>query len=149
MSILENMELHTLKKITEKTKRRVGRGHGSGRSKTSGRGTKGQKARRNIPLHFEGGALPLTKRMPFLRGKGRNPTLSPKSVAVNVGDLNVLKGEITIESLIAGNIVSENAKKCGVKILGKGDLTQALTVKIPVSKSAREKIEKAGGIIQI
>src|SRR5579872_2876156 len=100
------MELHSLPKTITKAKRRVGRGHGSGRSKTAGRGTKGQKARRSIPLHFEGGALPLTKRLPFLRGKGRNAALSIKSMPVNVDQLNTLAAgaEVTIESLIKNKI---------------------------------------------
>ncbi|MGH7246320.1 MAG: uL15 family ribosomal protein, partial [Candidatus Levyibacteriota bacterium] len=60
------MNLSQLSPIVEKKKRRAGQGHGSGRVKTSDRGTKGQKARRNIPMRFEGGALPLVKRLPFL-----------------------------------------------------------------------------------
>ena len=70
------MELNKLAKTTVKTKKRLGQGHGSGRVKTSGRGTKGQKARGKIPLRFEGGALPLIKRMPFHRGKGKNKGFS-------------------------------------------------------------------------
>src|SRR5258708_36664720 len=90
------MDLSNLKKITSKRKRRVGLGHGSGRGKTSGRGTKGQKARGKIPLDFEGGALPLMKRLPFLRGKGKNFPRS-KKYGVNVGVLNMLPKGSTVE----------------------------------------------------
>ncbi len=143
--------LNQLTKITTKGKRRLGLGHGSGRSKTSGRGTKGQKARRKIALSFEGGALPLIKRMPFLRGKNRNNPFTKNPVVLNVSDLNVLsKGSIVdIKSLVGAKLVKENeAKKKGVKILGDGELTIALTVKLPVSQSAQTKIEKAGGKVE-
>lgn len=144
--------LNNLTKITKTSKKRLGQGHGSGRSKTSGRGTKGQKARRNISLSFEGGALPLIKRMPFLRGKNRNNSFQVAKVILNVADLQVLgKGAVVdIKSLAKANLVKENeVKKNGLKILGHGDLTIALTVKLPVSKSAKEKIEKAGGTVEL
>jgi large subunit ribosomal protein L15 len=144
------MSLHTLVKITKKAKRRLGLGHGSGRSKTSGRGTKGQKARRRIALSFEGGALPLIKRMPFLRGKNRNNSYNQKPVVLNVEDLSSFaKGAtVDVKSLIAAKLVKQNeVKKKGVKILGSGELTIALTVKVPVSAVAKTKIEKAGGSV--
>ncbi len=139
-----------LNKTTTKKLRRLGRGSGSGRGKTSGRGTKGQKARRNIALGFEGGALPLIKRLPFMRGKGRNNSLQAKPVVINVKVLDLLpaKTVVDIEALIKHNIVvPSEAKKFGVKILGDGELSKALTVKLPVTKSARKKIEKAGGSV--
>jgi large subunit ribosomal protein L15 len=143
------MELSKLNKVTTKKKRRVGLGHGSGRGKTSGRGTKGQKARGNVPLDFEGGALPLMKRLPFLRGKGKNFARS-KKYGVNVGVLNMLPKDATvdIEILAKYKIVKlDDAKEYGVKILGDGELQVALTVKLPVSKQAAEKIIKAGGTV--
>jgi large subunit ribosomal protein L15 len=73
------MNLNNLAKITTKPKRRLGQGHGSGRVKTSGRGTKGQNARSNRSLSFEGGALPLIKRLPFRRGKGKNKVFKKHS----------------------------------------------------------------------
>ncbi len=145
------MELHQLSKITTKGKRRLGQGHGSGRVKTSGRGTKGQKARYDIPLDFEGGALPLIKRLPFLRGKDRNHSIQAEAIAINVSSLNSLpaKTEITLDNLIKLNIIDRSeAFKRGVKILGNGDLKVALSVKVPVSKSAEQKIIKAGGSIE-
>ena len=144
------MNLSDLQKLTTKRKKRVGLGHGSGRGKTSGRGTKGLKARNDVPLDFEGGALPLIKRLPFLRGKGRNKSLQTKSFVLNVSDLNKLpKGAtVDIETLAKHNlVVLVDAKSAGVKILGDGDLTVALTVKVPASKTAAEKIIKAGGTI--
>lgn len=145
------MNLHELTKIKTKSKKRVGLGHGSGRGKTSGRGTKGQKARNSVPLRFEGGALPLTKRLPFLRGKNRNKSLQEKPVVLNVNLLNAFpKGTvITEEALIKqGLVTAELVEQKGVKILGNGDLSVALTVKLPVSKGAAEKISKAGGTVE-
>src|SRR5436190_22031478 len=95
------MNLTNLQKIKTKKKRRIGLGHGSGRGKTAGRGTKGQKARGRVPLDFEGGALPLIKRMPFLRGKGRNYSLKSKPLIINVSALNLLPKNsiVDLESL--------------------------------------------------
>lgn len=146
------MELHNLPKTTTKSLRRVGRGHGSGRVKTSGRGTKGQKARRDIKLHFEGGALPLIKRLPFLKGKGRNKTLSVSPVILNISDFSTIpsKTVVDVDYLVKNKIiVSKEFLINGVKVLGDGDLSVALTVKLPVSKSAKEKIEKAGGSVEL
>lgn len=145
------MKLSTLPKITDKAQKRIGQGLGSGRGKTSGRGTKGQKARGSIKLSFEGGALPLIKRLPALRGKDRNKVFKKKPIIVNLALFSFLpKGTvIDIESLIKHNIIKSDAKIYGVKILGDGTLTSPFTVKLPVSKGAREKIEKAGGKVEI
>lgn len=143
--------LNNLPKTTTKSKRRLGLGHGSGRSKTSGRGTKGQKARRKIALSFEGGALPLIKRMPFLRGKNRNNSFNQKPVVLNMKDLaSFAKGAtVDVKSLVAARLVRESeVKKKGIKLLGNGEVTVALSVKIPVSASAKAKIEKAGGSVE-
>lgn len=145
------MNLNSLEKIKTKGKKRVGLGHGSGRGKTSGRGQKGQKSRNSVPLQFEGGALPLTKRLPFLRGKGRNKPLHEKEQVLNVSALNVFSANATVdlESLAKQKLVKlEDAKKTGVKILGDGDLNVAVKVALPVSKGAAEKITKAGGTVE-
>ena len=76
------MKLSNLHPIVRRPKKRIGRGHGSGKVKTSGRGTKGQKARDSVPLGFEGGQLSLIKRLPLLRGKGRNASMKVKAFAV-------------------------------------------------------------------
>ncbi len=145
------MNLSHVTKLKTKSKKRVGQGHGSGRGKTAGRGTKGQKARNKVAIYFEGGALPLTKRLPFLRGKGRNRSLQEKPYIINVQALNVFPKDaiVDIESLAKQNIVPlESAKKKGVKILGDGELQVALTIKLQASKGAAEKITKAGGKVE-
>lgn len=142
------MKLDKLTKVTQTNKKRLGQGHGSGRGKTGGRGTKGQKARGKVSLTFEGGALPLIKRLPFRRGKGRNKVFKKGPAVVNVRALNLLKkgSVINLEALIKNHIVDESdAKRYGVKILGDGKVDIALTVSLPVSKGAKAKIEKAGG----
>jgi large subunit ribosomal protein L15 len=145
------MNLTELEKIKTKRKKRVGQGHGSGRGKTSGRGMKGQKARGDVPLDFEGGALPLIKRLPLLRGKGRNKSLKEKPYVINVGLLNKLpkNAVVDLETLAKHGLIKlDSAKQRGVKILGEGDITVSLTVKLPSSKQALEKITKAGGSVE-
>ena len=142
------MNIHTLPAVVGTKKRRLGQGHGSGRGKTGGRGTKGQKARGKIPLRFEGGALALIKRMPFHRGKGRNKVFRKKPIVINIKILNLFKKDekVNIKSLSLYNIVDEKeAQIYGVKILGDGDLKNPLIVELPTSASALKKIEKAGG----
>ncbi|MBI2074401.1 MAG: 50S ribosomal protein L15 [Candidatus Levybacteria bacterium] len=146
------MKLHNSPKITTKRNRRLGQGHGSGRVKTSGRGTKGQNARSSRSLLFEGGALSLIKRLPFRRGRGKNKVFRKKPLVINIKVLNLLPKNsiVSIETLIKSHLVDDkDAKAYGVKILGDGALNVPLTIKLPVSKSAREKIEKAGGKIEL
>jgi len=146
------MKLSSLLKVTAKTKRRLGQGHGSGRGKTGGRGTKGQNAKGDRSLNFEGGALTIIKRLPFLKGKGKNKSFKDKPIAVNVKELNGLKKGtvVDVKSLVENKIVSaEEAKRFGVKILADGELTVSLIVKLPVSKEALKKIEKAGGKVEL
>lgn len=147
------MELHKLPKLLKSPKKkRLGRGHGSGRGKTAGRGTKGQKAREKVKIGFEGGQLPLIKRLPLRRGKGRNKSLKRDPIVVNVKYLNILakESEVTLDTLIRANIIKEDeARSFGVKILGDGHLDIPLIVKLPCSHGAKEKIEKAGGKVAI
>jgi len=146
------MNINSLIKTTEKSKRRLGQGHGSGRVKTSGRGTKGQNARNKVPLYFEGGALPLIKRLPFRRGKGKNKLFKKKPIVINVKALSLLGKDtvVDLKTLVKHNIVDEKeAKIYGVKILGDGELKLPLTIKLPISKSAIEKVKKAGGRIEL
>ena len=144
-----NMELHDLPRLKERSKRRLGRGHGSGRGKTSGRGTKGQKAKEKIGLAFEGGIVPIIKRLPMRHGKGRNKSLRKKPIIVNVKVLNLLpKGSVVdLDFLLQHKIVDGEAKDVGIKILGEGELTVSLAVKLPTSKGAKMKIEKAKGTV--
>jgi len=139
--------LDNLEKVTTKNQKRVGRGYGSGKAKTAGRGTKGRKARGKVPLFFEGGALPLIKRMPLLRGMGRNKSFKTKPIEVDLKDLDrFTKGTIVDAKKLADEgIISQNMVRRGVKILNNGEITKALKVKTFVTKGAALKIEKAGG----
>lgn len=147
------MNLSQTPKITTKKLRRLGQGHGSGRSKTSGRGTKGQKSRGKIPFtKYSGGSLAFVKSLPFLRGKEKNYSLQSAALPISVGQLNVLpKGSVVdVKMLVEKKIVeAKSVKSRPVKILGTGDLAIALTVKLPVSASAKAKIEKAGGSVEL
>jgi large subunit ribosomal protein L15 len=145
------MELHALPSISARGKKRLGLGHGSGRGKTAGRGTKGQKARNKVPLRFEGGALALTKRIPFLRGKMRNKSLQAKPVVINLDIISRLPAESIVDlvTLRKYNLVSDAAEVVGIKILGAGEVKNSYTVKLPTSKSAAEKIAKAGGSVEV
>ena len=143
--------LSNLPKTTIRPKKRLGRGQGSGKGKTSTRGTKGQKARGKIKQTFEGGQLPLIKRLPFIRGRNKNRPLNFRPLVINIKILNIFpeNSEITIESLIKNNIVkSMDAKKFGVKILGDGKLEKPLIIKLPISNRAKAKIEAAGGKVE-
>ena len=121
------MEVHELPKTVTRSKKRLGQGHGSGRGKTSGRGTKGQKARGKINASFEGGQLPLIKRLPLKRGKDRNKSLKKKQLAVNVKYLNIFEKDavVNLASLIKAGILDAGAVKETVKILGDGELKVA------------------------
>lgn len=141
------MKFEQLVKTVSKSKKRVGRGLGSGKGKTAGRGTKGQKARGKVALGFIGGTLPMYKKFPFKRGIG-NPKRSAKMVTLSLGKLAVFTEGATVDlqSVVEKGLVSEsNAKKYGVKITGMGEVTKNLAVKLPVSGQAAVKIEKAGG----
>lgn len=142
------MLLHNLDKIRKRDKKRLGRGLGSGKGKTGGRGQKGQKARGSIPASFTGGGLPLYKKLPLRRGKG-NSKVSAKMTLIRLSQLNIFKSGdlVDVESLIAKKLLSVKGARKGIKILGSGDLSVKLTVKVNVSKKAQEKIVGAGGNI--
>ncbi|MFH1098348.1 MAG: 50S ribosomal protein L15 [Candidatus Uhrbacteria bacterium] len=145
--------LHNLKPAigSRKRARRLGRGHGSGRGKTAGRGTKGQKARAG----GRGGLKRLGMRhillaQPKLRGFR---SLRPKSIAVNVGELEraFFSGAlVTTSALVASGLVDPSKlRRSSVKVLGDGNLTKTLSLKgVAVSASAKAKIEAAGGRIE-
>lgn len=141
------MDLSKLPNIVHPRKKRFGRGHGSGKVKTAGRGTKGQKARGKMPVGFEGGQLPLIKRLPLLRGKGKNISRKTKTTVIDVARLNSLpaKTEVTLASLKKHGLIGESIR---VKILGSAKLTHAYTVKVACSKTAKSAIEKAGGRVE-
>lgn len=137
------------------TKRRLGRGPGSGRGKTAGRGTKGQKARTGSSIHraFNGGQLRLSRRQAFRRGIGNSNIPFRKDFAtVNVSDLAVFEANssVTPETLVQQDLLSNKESKGLVKILGDGDIDRVLTVRAhKFSASARQKIEDAGGTIEL
>jgi large subunit ribosomal protein L15 len=126
---------------------RVGRGEGSGKGKTAGRGTKGTKARGSVHQFFEGGQMPLTRRVPKL--KGFTPPNRTEYGAVNVSALNELDAtEVGPDELRAAGLVHKRDKL--VKVLGSGDLSKKLTVRAHAfSKSAVTKIEGAGGTVEV
>ena len=123
---------------------RKGRGHGSGNGKTAGKGHKGQKARSGAPRPgFEGGQMPLYRRLPKRGFTNRN---SKVIVGINVSALERFDNDavVTVESLIESGIVKN--PRDGVKILGNGELTKKLTVKVNAfSEGAKAKIEAVGG----
>jgi large subunit ribosomal protein L15 len=145
------MKLHDLKPApgSHRKTKRVGRGHGSGKGKTSGKGMMGQKARSgpNPYPHFEGGQNPLVRRMPYKRGFTN--IFRVEYTVVNLeklADWNA--GEINPQALVDAGVI-KNLKQ-PVKVLGDGDLSSALTVRVhKVSASARAKIEAAGGSVQL
>ncbi|HCA70848.1 MAG TPA: 50S ribosomal protein L15 [Lachnospiraceae bacterium] len=127
---------------------RRGRGHGSGNGKTAGKGHKGQKARSGAPrVGFEGGQMPLYRRIPK---RGFNNRNTKEIVAINVDVLNRFDegATVTVDSLIESGIIKN--PKDGVKILGNGELTKKLDVKVNAfSASAIEKIQALGGNAEV
>ena len=146
------MKLHELSPAAGSTKerKRIGRGAGSGQGKTAGKGHKGQKARagRGTRPGFEGGQMPLQRRVPK---RGFNNIFRTEMAIVNVAALeaNYEAGAVvTIDSLIEKGLVKKVLD--GVKVLGYGEITKALTVQAnAISESAKQKIEAAGGKIEV
>ncbi|MFH1217048.1 MAG: 50S ribosomal protein L15 [Pseudomonadota bacterium] len=133
---------------SRKPRKRVGRGHGSGHGKTSGRGHKGFKARSGsgVKMGFEGGQMPLQRRLPK---RGFNNIFKKEFAVVNVRDLDKLDAGLRIDRdvLVAAGLV--RSKDRFVKLLGDGEVSKKFTVAVDsVSESARAKIEKAGGTIE-
>jgi len=129
-------------------RKRLGRGIGSGHGRTCGRGTKGQKARGTVRPGFEGGQTPLHLRVPLKRGF-KNPFREEYAI-VNVRQLAALAGvqEVTPELLVERGLVKSISSK--VKVLGDGEINVPVVVKAhKFSKSAVEKLEKAGGTAQV
>ena len=142
------MNLSTIRapKKANSNKKRVGRGMGSGIGKTSGRGHKGQRSRSGSRMMrgFEGGQMPLHRRLPK---RGFTNIFRTEYAVVNVGDLAALGKTITPEILVKAGVCSKNDL---IKVLGDGELKSAITVQAhKFSKSAEEKITKAGGKIEV
>jgi len=148
------MELHELKpnEGARKDRKRKGRGTASGYGKTSGRGMKGQNARSGggVPLYHQGGNLPFYRKLPFKRGEGFTVVNRVRYAEVNLERLSEFPAdaEISPEVLLEKGIIKD--LKNPVKILGRGDVSVALTVKThKISANAQEKIESAGGSVEI
>ena len=143
------MKLNELKPAAGSRSKRLrkGRGLSSGHGFTSGRGTKGQKAHGKTRLGFEGGQMPLYRRLPK---RGFTNIFAKKIVSINVDRLNIFENgtEITPEVLLEARVISKVMD--GVKILGNGNIEKSLTIKgCKLSKSAIEKIEAAGGKVEV
>jgi large subunit ribosomal protein L15 len=144
------MELNSLKPAigSSKNRKRIGRGPGSGHGKTATKGHKGQKARSggSIKAGFEGGQMPMQRRLPK---RGFTPLTRKEYAVVNLGQLDVFEAgsSIDIDAMLKSGLVS---KACdGVKVLAKGELTKAITVKAhKFSTAAKEKIVAAGGAVE-
>ena len=144
------MKLHELSPAPGSTKerKRIGRGAGSGQGKTAGKGHKGQKARSGAPrIGFEGGQMPLYRRLPKRGFTNRN---SKDIVAINISALEVFDNGATVDvdALIEKGIINNPGD--GVKILGNGELTKKLNVKVNAySESAAAKIQELGGTAEV
>ena len=144
------MMLHELKPAegASKATKRKGRGHGSGNGKTAGYGHKGQKARSGVKkAGFEGGQMPLQRRLPK---RGFNNIFATVYATVKISDLDKFEAGsvVDVEALKKMGLVKK--VNDGVKVLGNGELTKALTVKLNAyTASAKEKIEKAGGKAEV
>ena len=146
------MKLHELSPAegSKKAVKRIGRGHGSGQGKTAGKGHKGQKARSvgGVRPGFEGGQMPMQRRLPK---RGFNNIFAKKIVSINVGSLEKKFDDgavVDTQALISAGLVKNSFD--AVKILGNGNLTKKLEVKVAAySASAKEKIEAAGGKAEV
>ena len=141
------MKVHDLKPAegSRKGRKRVGRGIGGKGGKTAGRGTKGQKARSKVRIGFEGGQLPLAQRVPKLRGFNNPFRVEYQAINLDVIEESGLT-EVTPEALYAKGLVSKGAL---VKVLGRGELTRAVTVKVHgFSAAAESAITAAGGSVE-
>lgn len=145
------MKLHELSPAAGSVKdvKRVGRGHGSGNGKTAGKGHKGQNARSGggVRIGFEGGQMPIARRIPK---RGFNNIFGTDYAIVNVADLNQFAEGTVVDAELLKATGLVKKVYAGVKVLGNGELTTKLTVKAAkFSKSAVEKIEKAGGKAEV
>ena len=149
------MELNKLNSKGNKSKKRLGRGIGSSKGKTCGRGHKGQKSRSGVAIKsFEGGQMPLYRRLPK---RGFRSIVSKKNIAIiNLSRIqeiitkqkNILNNKINLTNLQKSKLINKRHKK--LKLLGTGDLKQKFDIEVnSISKSAKEKIEKLGGKVTL
>lgn len=144
------MSLSTLTKIKTTPTKRLGRGESSGKGKTSGKGNKGQKSRGRgkIRLGFEGGQLPLIKRLPFRRGVGNR--LAKKTLTITLEQLAVFESGAVVDSksLIEKGLLKKSQKPNFIRLVAKGDITKPLHIKINFTLGAKKAIEKAKGKVE-
>lgn len=134
---------------SRKTRKRVGRGVGSGKGKTAGRGTKGHNSRSGggVRPGFEGGQMPLHRRLPK---RGFTNIFKKKISVINVRDLTIFESGSTVDAAVLLRAGLVKGQRDGIKLLGQGEINIPLTIKVnAVSKSAREKITAAGGNIEV
>jgi large subunit ribosomal protein L15 len=148
------MQLNTLNSYVNKRKKRLGRGIGSGRGKTSGRGHKGQKSRSGVAIKsFEGGQMPLYRRLPK---RGFNPINKAKVAKINLDKIqfHIEKKTFNVTETINSSLLKKlkiiNKNSQMLKILGTGEIKEKINIEADyISNSAKEKLEKIGGSIQI
>jgi large subunit ribosomal protein L15 len=146
---MKKLKFHHLKPTPGSTKQKLrkGRGEAGKRGKTAGRGTKGTGARKTVPAYFEGGQIPLYRRIPKLRGLNNGPKMAYVVVNLNELEERGVEGEVTPDTL---RELGLTRKKGLVKVLGDGDLSKKIDLKIhAISESARTKIESAGGSVEL
>ena len=134
-------------KIKKRGPKRIGRGESSGKGKTAGRGMKGQKARYKIKPGFEGGQLPIIKRLPFQRGVGNRYT--KKTMTITLSQLNTLEtgSKVDLETLRKNKFLP-SSQNTQAKVVATGKIEKPLIVRLPATKKAIELIEKAKGKVE-
>lgn len=146
---MKKLKFHHLKPTPGSTKQKLrkGRGEAGKRGKTAGRGTKGTGARKTVPAYFEGGQIPLYRRIPKLRGLKNGPKMAYVVVNLNELEERGIEGEVTPDTL---RELGLTRKKGLVKVLGDGDLSKKIDLKIhAISETAKTKIESAGGSVEL
>jgi large subunit ribosomal protein L15 len=146
---MKKLKFHHLKPTPGSTKQKLrkGRGEAGKRGKTTGRGTKGTGARKTVPAYFEGGQIPLYRRIPKLRGLKNGPKMAYVVVNLNELEERGVEGEVTPDTL---RELGLTRKKGLVKVLGDGDLSKKIDLKIhAISETAKTKIESAGGSVEL
>ncbi|MEX0616232.1 MAG: 50S ribosomal protein L15 [Candidatus Woykebacteria bacterium] len=139
-------ELKTMN-LNKKRSKRVGRGESSGKGKTSGRGMKGQRARGSVKTEFEGGQLPIIKRLPFKRGVGNTSLVRKRAITLDQLEKFEKGSTVDVEFLRKNNLIPKG-KRLSVKVVASGEITKPLIVKLRVSKKAKILIEKVKGKVE-
>lgn len=150
------MKVHELQPArgSRRGRRRVGRGYAAGQGKTCGRGSKGQGSREQIRVGFEGGQMPLYRRMPKQRGTSKSSRpwepFRKEFDIVNVGDLNRFEEDTLVTPELLHEVGLVRRTRHGVRVLGNGELVKPLAIRAHhVSDGARAKIESAGGSVEV